>query len=192
MDHVEPVRHGQMEGFNHLHVEAAEEAAQHKQRHDSDHHHFGDMVPAALFHAFADQDAQHQTRYGVTHDQLRCTAKDGGPEAGFFARVDGCQPEDHRHHGVHQQVRRRNQYLHGGNLKGCRYGRGGKVQEGDDQHADHAAGNRHFAWIVQRLADVAVFDHQRRGTPVRDDAVVNVLGEGTRRNRRGPGVEEEA
>jgi hypothetical protein len=39
------------------------------------------VVPAALFHAFTDQDPQHQARYGVTHDQLRRAAKDGGPEA---------------------------------------------------------------------------------------------------------------
>ncbi len=32
MDHVQPVRHGQMEGFDHLHVEATEEAV--KQRDD--------------------------------------------------------------------------------------------------------------------------------------------------------------
>ena len=81
MDQFEPVRHGQMEGFDHLHVEAAEEAAQDKQRDDSHHHHFSDVVPAALFHALTDQNAKDQTRNGVAHNQLRRAAKDGGPEA---------------------------------------------------------------------------------------------------------------
>lgn len=45
------------------------------------HHHFGDPVPAALFNAFADQNTQHQPRYGVAHNQLRRAAEDGRPEA---------------------------------------------------------------------------------------------------------------
>ncbi len=81
MDHVQPVRHGQMEGFDHLHVEAAEEAAEDKQRDDGHHHHFSHPVSAALFDAFTDQDPQHQTRYGVTHNQLRGAAENRRPEA---------------------------------------------------------------------------------------------------------------
>ena len=181
-----------MEGFDHLHVEAAEEAAQHEEQNDRRHHHFGDVVPAALFHAFTDQDPQHQARYGVAHNQLRRAAKDGGPEARFFTRVDGRQPEDHRHHGVDQQVSRRYQHLHGGDLKRCGHGGGGQVKEGHDNHADDAAGNRHFARVMQRFTDVTVFDHQRGSTPVRDDAVVNVLCESPCGHGRGPGVKEEA
>ncbi|MNB70026.1 hypothetical protein D3C75_165700 [compost metagenome] len=166
-----------MEGFDHLHVEATEEAAQDEQQNDSHHHHFGDVVPAALFYAFTDQNTQHQTRYGVTHDQLRCAAKHGCPEARFFARINGRQPENYRHYGIDQQVGCRNQHLHSSNLKGCRNGRGGEVKEGDHEHADDTAGNRHFARVVQGFTDVAVFQHQRRRTPVRDDAMVNVLSE---------------
>ena len=117
MDKFQPARHGQKEGFDHLHIEAAEEGAQDKQHHDGAHHHFGDAVPAALFNALTNQDTQHQTRYGVPHDHLSCAAKDGRPEARFLARVNRRQPEDNRHHRVHQQVRCRNQYLNGGHLK---------------------------------------------------------------------------
>jgi hypothetical protein len=37
---------------------------------------------------------------------------------------------------------------------------------------------------VQRFADVTVFHHQRRRAPVRDNAMINILSEGTRRNGR--------
>ncbi|MNE59683.1 hypothetical protein D3C80_1547940 [compost metagenome] len=116
-----------MEGFDHLHVEATEETTQHEQQNNRHHHHFGHAVPAALFDAFTNQNAQHQTRYGVAHNQLRRAAKNGGPEAGFFTRVDCRQPEDDRHDGVDQQVRRRNQHLHGCDLKRRRYGRSSEV-----------------------------------------------------------------
>lgn len=58
-----------------------EEAAEDKQRDDGHHHHFSHPVPAALFDAFTDQDPQHQTRYGVTHNQLRGAAENRRPEA---------------------------------------------------------------------------------------------------------------
>src|SRR5690606_29521236 len=182
---------GQMEGFDHLHVEAAEEAAQHEQQDDGRHHHFGDVVPAALFNTFTNQNTQYQPRYGVTHDQLCSTAKDGGPEAGFFTCVDGRQPEDHWHHGVHQQVSRRHQYLHGGHLECGRNGRAGQVKEGHNIYAVDGAGYCHFEWVMPRLTGFSFFNQQRRCPPVRDDAVVNVLCEGTCGHGRSPGVKEE-
>lgn len=46
--------------------------------------------------------------------------------------------------------------------------------------------------IVQRFADVTIFQHQRRRAPVGYNAVVNIPGEGACCNGRGPGVKEEA
>ena len=111
MDVFQPQGNAQVEGLNQFHIEAAEEAAQHEQQHYGAHHHLGDVVPAALFDPLADQDAEHQARYRVAHDELGQTAEDGGPETGLLARLDGGQPEDHRHHGVNQQVSRRHQHL---------------------------------------------------------------------------------
>ncbi|MPN08070.1 hypothetical protein SDC9_155346 [bioreactor metagenome] len=45
---------------------------------------------------------------------------------------------------------------------------------------------------MQRFTDVAIFNHQRGGAPVGDDAMVDVLSERPRRNGGSPGVKEEA
>ena len=150
------------------------------------------MVPAALFHALADQDAEHQARYRVAHDELGQTAEDGGPETGFLARLDGCEPEDHRHDGVDQQVGGRHQYLDRGDLQGGRHGGGGTVEEGDHDGTYDAASDGHLLRVMQGGGEIPVLDHQGCRAPVRQDAVIHVLGEGAGCDRGGPGVEEEA
>ncbi len=182
MDRVEPAGNAQLEGLQQFHIEAAEEAAQHEQQHDRHHHHFGHLIPAALLDAFADQDAEHQAWHGVAHDQLRQTAENRRPEARFFAGVDGRQPEDHRHDGIDQQVCRRYQHFHRGYLQRGRHRRGGRVQKGNDDHADNAARDGHLFRVVQGFGQIAVFHHQRGRAPVRNDAVVDVLSEGACRN----------
>ncbi len=181
-----------MEGFNQFHIEAAEEAAQYEQQDDGRHHHLGDVVPAALFHALADQDAEHQTRYRVAHDELGQTAEDGGPETGLLARLNGCQPEDHRHDGIDQQVGSRYQHLDRSDLQGGRYGGGRAVEEGDHDGTYDAAGDGHLFRVVQGGGEIPVLEQQCRRGPVWNDAVIHILGEGACCHGGGPGVEEEA
>ncbi len=80
MDHVQPVRHGQMEGFDHLHVEAAKKPLR---TNSATMATIITLVTGSSrsLDAFTDQDPQRQTRYGVTHNQLRGAAENRRPEA---------------------------------------------------------------------------------------------------------------